>query len=106
MDKIIIGSLILIIIYSHFLNNNEGFQIVKPKTIKLPPFHDAPMHAKLNDFNGVDYVDDKPPCARGEYGCRKVTCPSENNIICWRCADIISQPEYEGPDEIYSGRHY
>lgn len=33
------------------------------------------MHAKLNNYGGVDYVDKYPPFWRGEYSCQHVPCP-------------------------------
>ena len=68
----------------------KSVPIPTPQMWGLPP-----KHAKLNDFNGVDYVDDKPPCSRGEYGCRPVSCPSvfNENTICWKCTDIINEPQ-------------
>ncbi len=106
-------------IYNVFSNKSkENFSIMYPMPefvkyteVKIPPIWEHPgkeRHAKLNSHNGVEYVDDKPPCARGEYGCRPVSCPAvfEDKVICWKCEDIIAQPEYEGPDENWIGRHY
>lgn len=52
-------------------------------------------HAKLNDFGGVDYVDDKPPWARGEGSCVPRVCPAvyEKDVICWQCSSYIEEPQ-------------
>jgi hypothetical protein len=62
-------------------------------------FTNYKRHAKLDDYYGIDYIDDKPPCFRGEYGCSIVNCPKVFNtdIVCWVCKETIAEPQYEDP---------
>ena len=53
-------------------------------------------HAKLNDFGGVDYVDNLSPYFRGEK-CFEYPCPEtfKRNIACWKCPWTYSLPQIE-----------
>jgi hypothetical protein len=77
------------IYYLNQKNNIEGFSSYK----SFKPY----KHVKLNSQNAIDYVDDEPPCSRGEYSCAIVPCPSiyRDGILCWKCWDIEVDPQNE-----------
>ncbi len=54
-------------------------------------------HARLNDYNGVEYVDIQPPCHHGERSCYPTVCPPtfEHDVICWKCDELIVEPQNE-----------
>ena len=57
----------------------------------------GPRHAKLNQFDGVDYVDRMPPLWRGEGPCFVYPCPStfEKDVVCWKCLWRADEPQNE-----------
>ena len=84
-NLLIIIIVILVFVLINKYKNIEGF-ISSPQNV---------MHAKFNYLGQVEYVDDKPPCYRGEYGCTRIKCPfkiSDYPTICWYCEDTIEDP--------------
>ena len=54
-------------------------------------------HVKLNQSDGVEYVDRMPPAWRGEGPCSVYPCPSifENDAVCWKCHWREAEPQNE-----------
>lgn len=83
---IIIALIVIAIIVIYYKKNNlEGFYD------KMRPYR----HARLNEFNGLEWVDDLPPCAKGEKSCGVIPCPSvfKDDIICWKCWEQEVEPQ-------------
>ena len=59
------------------------FKLVMPETF----IDTGPRHVKLNQMDGVDYVDRMPPLWRGEGPCAVYPCPAvfEGDTVCWKC---------------------
>lgn len=70
--------------------NIETFHTMRPKDPMRPR-----THVKLNDFGGVDYVSDIPPCGRGDRSCAPIVCPAvfKDDLVCWKCLNVISEPQ-------------
>lgn len=86
---IVLITIILIMLVPFKNGCYEGFMDeINPKGCKK-------LHAKFSYLNMLDYVSDKPPCARGEYSCIPVECPPtmEKTIRCWKCFDYIDLPQ-------------
>ena len=51
-------------------------------------------HAKLNDYDGIEYIDEAPPQTKGEEDCHVYPCPVgfEKDIICWKCRWFLDDP--------------
>jgi len=68
-------------------------------SINMENFIDmGPRHAKLNDFDGVMYVDRMPPPWRiNDNSCFEYPCPAvfEKDVVCWKCMWREAEPQNE-----------
>ena len=82
--QIVLILLLLFVLYKVQLNK-EGF------------IDTGPRHAKLNHFDGIEYVDRMSPLWRGEWPCTVYPCPAifEDDVVCWKCHGIESEPQNE-----------
>ena len=78
MNIIII--LFLIILFVIIVNKTEHFDL----------YYKPIRHATLNHYNGVEYIDIRPPYENGDFSCVQTACPSifQPDLRCWKCNEF------------------
>lgn len=98
ISQIIIILLVIGGLYLLLSNIKESFSdVVGKEDLLRNKMGVSVRHVKLNDWGGVDYVDQMPPYWRNEHGCYQFPCPSvfDENVVCWKCMWRYSQPNNE-----------